>query len=373
MSPERMRRIAGGAALGVAAALSARAFFRSGSSSTDQRRLIDWEAVRRVAVQRSGEDAAAPPLKDRVRLSARYDAMAHELAPLLSEVCGVVPENLPRFVAIDRRGFIDANLIIARRLLDPIEQLRGKLPDSKASQLGRRMMDRYIGELFGLMSRRVLGQYDPVLMLGPAAEDTAETPALYLVEPNLVAFEQEHKLPSDALRRWLILHELTHAWQFEAHPWLGEYITSKMREMLLSGIAATDGSLLHNREILQRLPQTVRTQLQGVSRLQAVMSVLEGYSNFVMHRVGRKHIEHADTLEAAAQQRRRERSALERLILAVTGLEMKMRQYEIGERFATAVADKEGLDMLNRVWDNAESLPTMDELRHPSRWTARMR
>src|SRR5205807_3712581 len=173
-------------------------------------------------------------------------------------------------------------------------------------------------------------------------------------------------------RRWLILHELTHAWQFEAHPWLGEYITSKMREMLLSGISATDGSLLHNREILQRLPQTVRTQLQGVSRLQAVMSVLEGYSNFVMHRVGRAHLKNADELEDALHRRRAQRSAFERLVMAVTGLELKMRQYEVGEKFCDAVVDRADLAMLNRVWESADAMPSMDELRHPGRWLARV-
>ncbi len=362
-----------GAALAVAAAVSARAFFRSGSS-TDQRKLIDWETVRRVAIQRSGERPGKPPLEDAARLSADYDDIAHELAPLLAEICGAFPKDFPRFVALDRRGFIDANLIIVRRLLDPVEEMRVNIPDSRATQAARRVIDRYMGELFGIMARRVLGQYDPVLQLGPLAEGTPVAPSLYLVEPNIKAFQREHKLPGQALRRWLILHELTHAWQFQSHPWLGEYITGQMREMLLSGIATADGaSMLHNREILQRLPQTVRAQLRGVQRLQAVMSVLEGYSNFVMHRVGRKHIEDADKLEDAAHRRRSERSALERLVLAITGLEMKMRQYEIGEKFATAVTDAAGLDMLNRVWEGQDSLPTMDELRHPDRWLTRMR
>jgi len=368
---EMLRRIMAGGALGVAAVISARAFFRSGSS-TEKQKLIDWDTVRRVAIQRSGERESAPQLKDAARLSAAYDDTAHELAPLLAEVCGATPTDVPRFVALDRRGFIDANLIIVRRMLDPVEQMRAQLPDSRASQAMRRVIDRYMGELFGLIARRVLGQYDPVLMLGPLADGTVDPPSLYLVEPNIRAFEKEHDLPGKSLRRWLILHELTHAWQFQEHPWLGEYITSQIREMLLSGIAAADGSLLHNREILQRVPQTVRTQLRGVSRIQAVMSVLEGYSNFVMHRVGRKHIKDADKLEAAAHRRREDHTLLERVVLAVTGLEMKMRQYELGERFATAVADRTGIETLNRVWEGPESMPTMDELRHPNRWLARM-
>ena len=369
---DALRRAVAAAALGVAAVVSARVFFRSGSAA-DQGRLVDWETVRRIAVQRSGEPAEAPPLRRASALSRDYDASARELAPFLAEVCGEPPADFPLFVALDRRGFIDANLIIVRRLLDPIEEMRMGLPGSRATLAARRLIDRYMGELFGLMARRVLGQYDPVLMLGGAAERTAAAPALYLVEPNIIEFERAHRLPSTALRRWLILHELTHAWQFQAHPWLGDYITSRMREMLITGITSTDGSLVRNRELLQRLPDTIRAQLRGVSLLQAVMSVLEGYSNFVMHTVGRRHIEDADRLEAAAHRRRQQRSALERLVFMITGLEMKMRQYEVGEKFAATVADRAGIARLNRVWEGPDSLPTMDELRYPTRWLERTR
>jgi putative hydrolase len=121
------------------------------------------------------------------------------------------------------------------------------------------------------------------------------------------------------------------------------------------------------------MPLAVRAQLRDVRRLQAVMSILEGYSNFVMHRVGRKHVAHADELEAALRQRRQERTLLERLVFALTGLEMKMRQYEVGEKFCAAVVRESDLATLNRVWESAESMPTMDELKNPERWLARMR
>jgi coenzyme F420 biosynthesis associated uncharacterized protein len=364
------------AALGVTAAISARTFLRGGGTGQTRtsRQLLDWDSVRRYAVPRSGERDHAGPLVDEPRLSAGYEAMAAELAPLLEPVCGEVPRDLPPLRAIDRRGFIDVNLLIVRRLLEPVEQLRAGLPDSPATQVARRLLDRYVGELFGIMSRRVLGQYDPVLSLSAEGDTTTGAPALYLVEPNIDAFQRDHRLPGESLRRWLILHELTHAWQFQSHPWLARHLTSLMREMLLDPLAGPGGSsLLQSSEIVRRLPTTVRTQLRSVSRLQAVMSVLEGYSNFVMHDVGRRHIKGADALEAAARRRRDERSVLERLVFAITGLEMKMRQYEIGERFAAAVVSAAGIETLNRVWTAPEALPSMDELRAPRRWLVRMR
>ena len=145
-----------------------------------------------------------------------------------------------------------------------------------------------------------------------------------------------------------------------------------MRGLLVEGLSADGFTLLRSRELLQRLPGTVRTQLQAVSRVQAVMSVLEGYSNFVMHRVGRAHLKHADELEDALHRRRAQRSAFERMVMAVTGLELKMRQYEVGEKFCDAVVDRADLAMLNRVWESADAMPSMDELRHPGRWISRV-
>jgi len=209
-----------------------------------------------------------------------------------------------------------------------------------------------------------------VLSLG---SDTTAEPALYMVEPNVVVVQRKERLDGDSLRRWLILHELTHAWQFGEHPWLREHIVSMLQEMLASGLAMDKISMLRSRDLLQKLPDTVRTQLRVVSQVQAVMSVLEGYSNFVMHRVGGNHVPDADALEAALQHRRQQRTLLERLVFALTGLEMKMRQYELGERFCDSVMERADLATLNRVWEDATAMPSMDELKNPERWLARTR
>ena len=357
---------------GVGAVLSARALLRPQERGMD-RRLIDWEVVRQVAIERSGErigDGVAPD--EAGRLGALYTGMAEDLAPLLGEVCNAMPFAPPRFVALDRRGFVDVNISIVRRMLDPVEKLRATLPDSIATSFGRRLLDRYVGELMGMMSRRVLGQYDPVLSLAPLEFDPSERAALYLVEPNITVIQREQDVPGEALRRWLILHELTHAWQFGQHPWLREHMVETMRALLLESLTADGERLLGSQELLRRLPGTVRTQMRTVGRVQAVMSVLEGYSNFVMHRVGRKHLARAEELDAAMHRRREQRTLFERLVMAVTGLELKMRQYEIGECFCDAVADRADVATLNRVWDGAAMMPSMDELRHPERWLRRI-
>jgi coenzyme F420 biosynthesis associated uncharacterized protein len=334
------------------------------------RRLVDWDDVRRIAVARTGDLGAASGF-DAPALEAAYTEMAARVAPMMTEVCQVPLTAYPRFIALDRRGFIDANLGMAQRLLAPVERIRATVPESHATALSRRVLDRYVGELFGLMSRRVLGQYDPVLALEDVPGTARQASALYLVEPNIAAIERDLSLTDTDLRPWLILHELTHAWQFEVHPWLGEHLESVMRGLMLDALSADGETLLPSRQMMRKLPDTVRGQVHTIRHVQAVMSVLEGYSNFLMHRAGRSAIRGSERLEAAMHQRRRQRGPIERLVLTITGLEMKMRQYEVGEHFAVGVVDRAGLTVLNRVWESAGMMPTLDELHHPERWLQR--
>lgn len=363
-----VRRTLALGAVGAGAVLSARVLLRPQVETP--RRLVDWDDVRRIAVSRTGDAGSARRLNVEA-LEAAYTEMAARVAPLMTEVCQVPLIAYPRFIALDRGGFIDANLGMAQRLLAPVERIRATVPESRATGMSRRVLDRYVGELFGLMSRRVLGQYDPVLALEDVPGAARPASALYLVEPNIAGIERDLNLTDTDLRPWLILHELTHAWQFEVHPWLAEHLESVMRGLMLDALSADGQTLLPSREMVRKLPDTVRGQVHTIRHVQAVMSVLEGYSNFVMHRAGRSAIRGSERLEAAMQQRRRDRGPIERLVLAITGLEMKMRQYEIGEQFAVGIVDRAGLSALNRVWESAAMMPTLDELRHPERWLER--
>jgi putative hydrolase len=109
-----------------------------------------------------------------------------------------------------------------------------------------------------------------------------------------------------------------------------------------------------------------------MDRVQAAMSVIEGYSEHVMDAVGETVLPSYAGLRDAMERRRRSRSAPERVLQRLLGFEMKMRQYEQGKRFCDAVVDGHGIATLNRVWESPESLPTPAELRAPSAWVDRI-
>ena len=102
-----------------------------------------------------------------------------------------------------------------------------------------------------------------------------------------------------------------------------------------------------------------------MERMQAAMAVIEGYSEHVMDAIAPRRSPDHERLRAAMDARRRSRSAPERLIERLLGLNIKLQQYELGKRFCDAVAAKAGIEGLNRVWEAPEALPTIEELERP--------
>src|SRR5437868_4937522 len=358
-----MRRSAGrtaiyGALLGLATVAVAEAVRPRGGTSL----LLDWDEVRGTARAR-----LLNPSMDPASLAAAarsYRSLADNLEkPLLSFV-GPLPKGatLPAFQALDREAWLDLNLGIFRRVVDPVLET-GRMPNSLIVEVGRAGVNRYVGYMLAFLGRRVLGQYDPQLL---GAEPMGGE-GLYLVEPNVADWQRHAHLPDDDLRRWLILHEMTHAWQFAAHPWLRPFMEASMKR-LVDSVTSKGPAVTRFAAFAGILPAQWRVMRQ----VQGTMSVVEGYSNLVMNQLGRKLLPGFDQLEKAYRERSSGKSALEVLIWKLTGLDLKLQQYKRGEAFCQAVFDRHGMEVLNRVWGGPEAMPTLNELGNPEGWYRRI-
>ena len=323
--------------------------------------LVDWDEVRRVA----GSRLSAPVLsRSELEAAARdYRAMAAKLEGPMLEFVGGMPAGatMPRFEALDRQGWLDLNLGILRRVIDPVLEY-GRMPNSLLVEFGRSGLNRYVGFMLGFLGTRVLGQYDPQLL---GTEPVGA--GLYLVEPNVEEWGRAAKLPGEDLRRWLILHEMTHAWQFAAHPWLRRHMEGAMKVLLESTArqASPAGRIAAFAGVLP-------TQWRTMRQMQGTMSLIEGYSNLVMNRLGSKLLPGFQALEDAYRARSRNKGPLEVLVLKLTGMDLKLQQYKRGEAFASAVYDRYGMDVLNSAWDGPQRLPRPEELENPDRWYRRV-
>jgi putative hydrolase len=114
-----------------------------------------------------------------------------------------------------------------------------------------------------------------------------------------------------------------------------------------------------------------REQRGVFRRLQALMALMEGYSNHVMDAVGSRRLKDHATLKETFERRARSRGPAEQLFVRLTGLDIKLEQYALGERFCRHVVDTKGIAYMNRVWEGVERLPTLDEISEPERWITR--
>jgi putative hydrolase len=110
-----------------------------------------------------------------------------------------------------------------------------------------------------------------------------------------------------------------------------------------------------------------------IDEMQAAMAVVEGHAEHVMDAVGVEALDSLDELRSALDRRRAEKPPALRLLEKLFGLELKMRQYELGKAFCDAVVEQEGIEALDRVWSGPEALPSLAELELPQMWLDRTR
>ena len=58
--------------------------------------------------------------------------------------------------------------------------------------------------------------------------------------------------------------------------------------------------------------------------------------------------------------------------MRLIGLEMKLRQYEMGAEFINEIERRAGWTTLDHAWESPTSLPTLDEIESPERWLQRI-
>lgn len=368
--------IAVGGLLALGATVASRQIIRRAGT-----RLIDWDAVRDIAHRRLGDAAAPIPAAQRAEAEAFYRSTLLRIEPIVAaEIGSQLPEALETPAVVDRVEWVDLNLSTFRALFERIERLLLEAqegPDTAGRAVSRwvnrTVGNQQLGFMLAFLGRKVLGQYDvSLLAAGPARG------RLHFVEPNIVGTAAAMRIPRDEFRTFIALHEVTHAFEFEAHAWLRPYFVDLVGSTL-EQLASESGGLVERiRDAisggeghwLERI--MTPAQRETFNRTQALMSLLEGYSNHVMNAAGREILPNFDEIHDRFERRGERRGPVERAIMRLTGLDLKMEQYAAGERFADAVLASHGRDVLNRVWSGPDALPTLDEIREPQRWIDRV-
>ncbi|MYB45504.1 MAG: coenzyme F420 biosynthesis-associated protein [Acidimicrobiia bacterium] len=314
-------------------------------------------------------------------LEAMAPTMVHRAGAMVEEETGFCAPGEPRVVIIDRLTWVERNLAFFSELLRPVEE---KLEDhAEETGSGHRvaglLMAIETGAVLGLLSRRVLGQYE-LLLPSDGRGDQICLPA-----PNILEMERKFQLRPGDFRFWVALHEVTHRLQFVGVPWLRDYFLG-LASTLVSQSTPEDPSRLEilvsraGKAIMEGIPplgeagvlglMATPAELEHLDRVQALMSLVEGHGHVVMDRIAQRHLVTWKRMSDLFTRRRHDPRVA--ALLRLSGLEMKLRQYDEGREFILAVEKRAGWSAVNRAWESPETLPTRAEIKAPETWLARV-
>ena len=336
--------------------------------------MVDWDAAVAVGARIAGEGPRVGAAEARA-VVAQLKADADRSTGLVRDFTGLVAaEHTAPVLAVDRRGWVQANADTFAVIIDPLvhklTEKKGE-PTGLTKAIGSKITGAELGLVLGFLGGKVLGQFDPFHGVDGW---------LLLVAPNIVQIERELGAVPDDFRLWVCLHEETHRVQFTAVPWMRDHLRGEMNA-LIEGVEPA--AMLE--DVVKRISEAVRegrgslTELMStpeqreiLDRITGVMSLLEGHADVVMDGVGPTVIPTVDDIRAKFTVRRGGVGVLDKLLRRLLGLDAKMAQYRDGALFVRFVVDRAGMEQFNAVFAEPANLPSKAEIHDPATWMARV-
>ena len=376
--------------------------------------LVDWRTVERMtALIPAGPSASHSARASSVAVLRRS---AREAPTWVARITGLhraaqqVAETT-RVSVVDRAGLVRASTRALRGLMEQV-------PAPRASEAVRLVGAAEMAGAMSLIATRMLGQVVPDASIGVGVGRSggeepggvlaegrrrpSSSPHLLLVAPNVLAMRRQLDLDMLDLPAWVCLHEMTHAVQLAAAPWLGPYLSDSMRMVIGAVVEAVyggpgggaDGT---GEQGLRRRPgRAARIAaragrgrvLEGltnfkerseVASLAAALTFLEGHAEVVLDDVHPNRMPSVHRLRAVLSRSRAADAGIgpgpglgSLLLHRLMGLEAKEAQYADGAAFVRSVVTRIGHEGLNAVWTDPELLPTPAELARPDVWVRRV-
>jgi putative hydrolase len=228
------------------------------------------------------------------------------------------------------------------------------------------------------MSHHVLGRYD--LQLPPPPGEYA----LVFVAPNLEAAERDLNVIPRDFKFWVVLRDVIRGYQM-AQPGIREEMTALVRELVVS--VQIDPEMAERfRDIDPDDPESMQSllsdaaglvgsmepaQREVVERMEAFVSLLDGYTAHVLEHLAADRIPSLREIEDAIERRALERGEMQEVFEEMMGFDLRRGSSGPGKEFCDIVVESEGIEALNRVFKDEASKPNLQELHHPDEWIAR--
>lgn len=360
---------------------------------------MGWDAARQVASSLASGGVSEANVDPAARI--RLEELARVAELNVAETTGLSTTTSGSGVkvsAVTRTGWAQETLEAWRPLFTAMSESLQAPPETAVDESGpgqdpmaflRPFMEAMgpviqsvtAGLMVGNLAQRAFGPYTlPIPRTGDE---------LGVVLANVDGFGESWSLPSDDLRLWICVHEIAH------HAVLGvSHVRDALTTLLndyVSSFEPDQGALENRLEDLagsgagpealggvfddpEALIGVIRSDRQRElrPRLDALVSVIVGYTDHVLEVVTGRLLGSASQVTEALKRRRVEADPADRFVESLFGLELSQATYDRGEAFVLGVLERAGEEGLSRLWASGRELPTPNEVDAPGLWLARI-
>ena len=365
---------------------------------------VQWELARQLAVAgaaESGNDpepaqAARAGLEDALRvaelqvvdftgLEPANDLLRVELARRADWIAGAIDAYRPLVESAASR-LQDA---LARAMTDQVQPDAGAdtplaalglgSPEELIRQLGPLLQATQIGQVFGFLAARVLGDHDVGIPRAP-------TGPIGFVLTNIERVEADWSLDPREFRTFVALHQVVHRLQSE-RPWLPAYAARIVDDFLSTMTIDVDAIQERFASLAPADPESLQAAFGGeddamfgvvlddeqrlkLDRIRALVGAVEGHGDHVATTIGARLLGTYRQIEEAMR-RHRDDEELDPLFARLLGADVGREHVDLGRRFCDTVVELTDEATLTRMWTDADALPGLAELEEPRLWLAR--
>ena len=374
---------------------------------------VQWDGARQLALSIATNGESEPNVDPLERV--RYEQLARVADLQVSQATGLTTSTTGRSVTVTpvtRSQWALTTLDAYRPLVEKMAAalhppaVPGAAVDSPAEDPTADPTEAWLTQIMGLLSPMLLGMTAGSLVghLATRSFGLFDLPIprppsddLLVVAANVDAFATDWSMDGDDLRLWVCLHQLTHhavlgvphvrarltdlleqyASSFESDP---DALGSKLGELEGDPLGGdpTGGDPMARFQELMGDPEVVLGAVRSAGQeellpwLEALVTVIVGYVDHIMDKVGHGLIGSYPQITEALRRRRVEASAQDRFVERLLGLDLTQAHYDRGAAFVAGVVERAGEETLEQLWSSAERLPTPNELEAPGLWLARI-
>lgn len=345
---------------------------------------VNWKLARELTKNLAGEREPIDP-----SLAEEYLELAHAAELRLDAVSDLPAPTPGELNPTDRATWAADNQQTFRALVEP---LSGKLSSGLSGlgegagpmggmlePMGPAILGMQAGTMVGFLAHRTLGQFDTGI---PAMDHDRP----YIVVPNVEAFAVDNDLDPKQVRLWAVLHEMAFQRLMEVE-WLRGHFVSVV-EAFYDSVELDFSDLMGNLTALED-PSQVQELLgedgsatpalfkgtsdpERLAAVQAFTAFVEGFGDYVVRKAAGDLLPDLDRIEEANARRRTEPDQSEQYLQQVVGLELQRYRAKDAAEFAGEVEDRWGEEALDKIWEDPENLPRLEELTDPIGWAARV-